>query len=117
MYKKIIICSLLASQTLNPVYARSTRNHLIKSVKSFSKALADPAHGVFVLGPRKVKETWNYEVHEREKEEDRNTLRGKLFAIWRAPGDELKGTIDGISNCAIHLGDGVKELISIFFSD
>lgn len=98
-------------------YARSTRNHLIKGTKHLFKAVADPFHGIFCLGPRKVKETWDYEVHGREKEEDRNTLRGKLFAIWRAPGDELKGAVDGASNCVNNLGSSLKEFISIFFSD
>lgn len=117
-YLRIVsLISISILLTIPNTYARSNRNHVIKGTKHLFKALADPFHGLFILGPRKVKETWEYEVHGREKEEDRNTLRGKLFAIWRAPGDEFKGTIDGISNCTKNLGSSLKEFISIIFSD
>lgn len=118
MLKRIILLSLtICFIAPLPSYARSSRNHLIKGTKSIGKAIADPLHGIFVIGPKNIKSTWNYEVHQREKEEDRNRLRGKLFAIWRAPGDEIKGAIDGITNCAKNLGSGFKEYLSIIFSD
>lgn len=118
MIKKVLFITLLISLFLQmPLHARSSRNHLIKGTKNILNAIADPLHGLLFIGPKNVKKTWDYEVHGREKEEDRNQLRGKLFSIWRAPGDEFKGTIDGISNCVNNLGLGLKEYLSIFFSD
>ena len=112
-----VLFILLALFISMPCYARSNRNHLIKSSVELAKAVGSPFYGALVTGPKNIKETWQYEVNERENEEDQGKLKYKLFSIWRAPGDETKGIIDGCISTVKHAGQSLKELISIVFSD
>ena len=114
---KSVLFILIALIISTPCYAKSSRNHLIKSSVELSKAVGSPFYGLIITGPKNIKETWQYEVNEREEEAERGKLKYKLFSIWRAPGDEIKGTIDGCVDAVKHTGQSLKELISIFFSD
>ncbi|MDP3921041.1 MAG: hypothetical protein Q8R76_09600 [Candidatus Omnitrophota bacterium] len=53
----------------------------------------------------------------REEESKRGQWKYRLFALWRAPGDQLKGMIDGVVESAESGGNMLKEFLSIFFSD
>ena len=76
-----------------------------------------PVKGVLVTGPCNVKEAYVYEVYEREEVEDRGQLKYKLFGIWRAPGEELKGIINGVVEGLGYGGEALKEFASIIWSD
>lgn len=115
--KTILMLLILTFTFTSPIFARSAINHIIKSGNNITKAIGSPFYGLLYKGPKNIKETWQYEVHEREKEEDRGKLKYKLFSIWRAPGDELKGTIDGLTDMVKYSGDALKEILSIPFSD
>ena len=110
----LFFCFLLL---VNPAFAKSVRGHLISSCSHLTKALAAPVKGIFVTGPNNVKNTWQYEVAGREKEEKCGALRYKAFAVWRAPGDEIKGVLDGCVECISESGESLKNLVSVFFSD
>jgi hypothetical protein len=97
--------------------ASSTRHHLINMGKRLIECVSYPLRGVFIKGPANIKAAYQYEVHGREKPEDRGLLRYKLFAIWRSPGEEVKGIIDGLVDGIKSGGQSLKELISIFFGD
>ncbi len=116
--KKIIfVCVLfIISSPLN-VYSYSARHHLINMSKSLMETAFSPFYGAFIQGPKNIKEAYYYEVWGREKREKRGLLRYKLFAIWRAFGEETKGIVDGIVNSVKAGGKFLKELVSIFFSD
>ncbi len=101
----------------NCVYAHSIRHHLILMGKSLFKFTLSPLYGIFIKGPRNIKEAYDYEVYGDEKSEKRGLFRKKLFALWRAPGEETKGLIDGLVDSAKAGGQFLKEFISIFFSD
>lgn len=113
----LITIFLLTLVYSSNAYSHSTRHHLIDSAKNLGSAVKAPFKSLLVDGPRTIKETYKYEVWEREKEEDRGQFKYKLFSIWRAPGDEIKAGVDGITNCIKHLGISIKELLSIPFSD
>ena len=102
---------------MNPVYSYSIRNHLINMGKNLGEAVGSPFYGTFFKGPKNIKKAYIYEVWEKEKPEKINLFRYKLFALWRAPGEETKGIIDGLVNSVQASGNCLKELISIFFSD
>ena len=114
---KIIIIALVSVFIISSVYAHSARHHVIDMGKSIIEAVFSPLYGIFIKGPKNVKEAYQYEVHEREDPQKRGLMRYKLFAIWRAPGEEAKGVIDGIVGSVKSLGNSLKEFISIFFSD
>jgi hypothetical protein len=78
---------------------------------------ASPFEGIFITGPDNIKEAYVYEAYEREKVEDRGKLKGKLFGVWRAPGEELKGIVSGLVESVDYGSRAVKELISIVWSD
>ena len=99
------------------IEAKSVRGHIITAGRNLSDAVAAPLKGIFILGPRRIKDAYQYEVHGREKKEKRGLLRYKLFALWRAPGEEVKGIIDGCVDSVHSLGEMTKSIISIFFSD
>jgi hypothetical protein len=96
-----------------PAEALSARHHLINAGKDFFKMVISPFKGVLVTGPKNIHQAYTDEVSQPEKPE----LRHHLFGIWRAPGEELKGTVDGIVNAFKYGGDCLKEIISIPFSD
>lgn len=100
-----------------PAGALSLRHHLINMGRNTAQIVIAPVYGTFIAGPKKVKEAYMYEVWGREKEEKRGLLRYKLFALWRAPGEEAKSIIDGLSESVTSAGTVIKELLSILFSD
>ena len=76
-----------------------------------------PLKGIFITGPQNIKKAYTSEVWDREKPTKRGLLRYKIFALWRAPGEEVKGLIDGLVESAQAGGDLLKNFLSIFFSD
>lgn len=97
--------------------AYSARHHLINMGRNLVELVFSPLYGVFIKGPKNIKEAYEYEVYGSEKPEKRGLLRKKLFAIWRSPGEEMKGSIDGLVDSAKAGGQFLKEFLSIFFSD
>ena len=116
-FNKIVVIIILSIFVNTPIYAYSTRNHLINMGKKLVETVGGPIYGIFVKGPKNIKQAYRYEVYELEKPEKRNRIKSKIFGIWRAPGEEAKGIIDGSVNCVKSAGDFLKEFISIFFSD
>lgn len=103
--------------TASPVFAASTRGHLIHMGKELGRTLGAPFYHLLVKGPRDIGEMYTYEVRERENPEERNKFRYKMFAAWRAPGVETKAAVEGVVKTVEHAGDFLKEFVSIFFSD
>lgn len=114
---RVIIFVIALALFSQDVYAKSTRGHIITMGRSLVVCVGAPFYGIFVKGPKNVKEAYQYEVWGREKPEKRGRLRGKLFGIWRAPGEEAKGIIDGVVDSVTAAGRLCKEFLSIFFSD
>jgi hypothetical protein len=113
----IIIASLAMSLCCQQASAHSARHHLINMGKSLFKLTLAPLYGVFVKGPQNIKEAYDYELYGSDKPEKRGLLRKKLFALWRSPGEETKGVIDGLVDGVNAGGQFLKEFLSIFFSD
>jgi hypothetical protein len=120
MRKRNRIAFFLITLTMfisSQAYAYSIRHHLINMGKNLVEIATSPLYGTFVKGPRNIKQAYQYEVWGREKPEKRGLLRYKFFALWRAPGEEVKGIIDGLIGSIQACGCFLKEFISIFFSD
>jgi hypothetical protein len=118
--RKLVLTIFLAFFLLicaSGVWALSARGHLIAAGKSAKNAIIAPVRGVFYDGPRRIADAYQYEVYGREKEEKRGRFRYKVFALWRAPGEEAKAIIDGGVASVASLGEMTKNLLSIFFSD
>lgn len=117
--KTILIIGLAFICWVQPgrAYALSGRHHLINTCKNLGQAVMAPFYGLLIKGPKNVKQAYKYEVWEREKPEKRGLLRYKMFGLWRAPGEESKGIIDGLTESINFQGQALKEFISIFFSD
>ena len=115
--KIIILIILTISVTCYPAHAHSIRHHLIDMGKNLVKLTFSPFYGVFIKGPRNIKQAYEYEVYGSEKAEKKGLLRKKLFALWRSPGEEAKGIIDGLVDSVKAGGQFLKEFLSIFFSD
>lgn len=98
-------------------YALSARHHVYNMGRSLTKAVVAPVRAAFITGPKEIRETWRYEVRNREQPEDRGKFRYKLFAIWRAPADEVKAILDGGVESVQETANFGKEFLSIFFSD
>jgi len=113
----IIIASLIILAFSHQAYAHSIRHHIIDMGKSLVKLAFSPLHGTFIQGPKNIKKAYAYEVYGSENPEKRGLLRKKLFAVWRSPGEEMKGIIDSLVDGIRAGGDFLKDLISIFFSD
>jgi hypothetical protein len=90
---------------------------MIDTGKNLARLAISPLKGAFVIGPKYVKDAYQYEVYGLEKPEKRGRLRNKLFAIYRAPAEETKGIIDGLVDGVKAGGRALKEFISIFFGD
>lgn len=101
----------------NEAQALSRSHHLYNIGRNLVKMSVAPLKGIFVTGPRNIKKAYIYEVYEREKIEDRGKLRYKLFGIWRAPGEEIKGIVTGVVEAVECGGEAVKEFTSIIWSD
>ncbi len=118
--EKIIIYTLVIMVSLSyfqNAYALSARHHLINTGKNLIKMVISPFKGILVTGPKNIKKAYRYEVYEREEIEKRGKFRYKLFGIWRAPGEEIKGTVSGVVDTVKYAGEVIKEFTSIFFSD
>jgi len=113
----IFIIFILTIFVGKPVYPYSIRHHLINMGKNLATSVTSPFYGIFIKGPRNIKEAYEYEVWGREKSEKRGLLKYKLFTLRRAPGEEIKGLIDGVVISVKSTGLFLKELVSIFFSD
>ena len=100
-----------------PAFCRSTPDHLYRISRRLVATAGAPLYGIFVQGPKNVKEAWQEEVWEQEKPENRGKLKHKMAGIWRAPGEEAKGIIDGITSSVSNFGTALKEFVSIFFGD
>jgi hypothetical protein len=98
-------------------YPHSTRHHFIDSGKNLVNTVVAPLKGLFIKGPERAKKAYQYEAHEREKPEKHGQLRNKLFGLWRAPGEQTKGTLDGITEGFTSFTTALKEFFSVFFSD
>ena len=107
-----IICTHLICLNV-PAEALSVRHHIFNAGKDLFKMVISPFKGVLVTGPQNVHKAYVDEVSQSEKPE----LRHHLFGIWRAPGEELKGAVDGVVDTFKFGGDFLKEVISIPFSD
>ncbi|MCD6583323.1 MAG: hypothetical protein J7K71_01375 [Candidatus Omnitrophica bacterium] len=119
MIKKIFLGIFIMWFLLSPSpsFSYSVRGHLINMGKNLVEFTFSPLYGALIKGPKNIKKAYSYEVWGREKPEKRGLLRYRLFAIWRAPGEEVKGIIEGLEKSIIAGADFIKELISIFFSD
>lgn len=116
--KTLLITTLIFFGYFNSKgYPLSTRHHVMNMGKNLVKFTCSPAYGIFVKGPKNIKEAYQYEVWGREKLEKRGLLRYKIFALWRVPGEEIKGIVDGLVDSGKTGGEFIKEFISIFFSD
>ena len=114
---RILIIITLIIFTSGSAGAHSIRHHLIDMGKNLTELTFSGLYGTFIKGPRNIKEAYNYEVYGSEKPEKRGLLRKKLFALWRSPGEEMKGIIDGLVDSAKATGQFLKEFLCIFFSD
>lgn len=113
----LLFVSVVLFLDVSSVWALSARGHIIAAAKSAHTAIMAPLRGVFYDGPQRIYDAYQYEVYGREKEEKRGRFRYKLFAFWRAPGEEAKATIDGCVQSVVSLGEMTKSLLSIVFSD
>jgi hypothetical protein len=95
----------------------SFRGHMIDAGKNLTKGIIAPFKGIFYTGPQNIKKAYQYEVYGREKVEKRGLFRYKMFAFWRAPGEELKALIDGSVEAVSFGGDAIKNILSAIFSD
>ncbi len=110
----IFLFFMLPAQT---VFALSARHHLYNMGRELVEVVRQPLHGLLIQGPANVRQTFRYEVYGRENPEERGQFRYVLFALWRAPGDQLKGMIDGVVGSVEAAGNFTKEFLSISFSD
>lgn len=114
---QILIASSLLCFPALPVFALSTVHHLYNFSRQCCRVIAAPIKGALIRGPQAIKAAYVAEVWEQEKPEDQGKFRNKLFGVWRAPGEEAKAIIDGITEGLSVAGDAFKEIISIFWGD
>ena len=98
-------------------HAYSIRHHFINIGKNLCKFTLAPLNGLFIKGPQNIKEAYRYEVYGSDDPAKNGLLRKKIFALWRAPGEEAKGLIDGVVESVIAGAECLKNFLSIFFSD
>ncbi len=114
---KLITVLIILTAYFLSAYPYSARHHLINMGKRLVEASTSPLYGAFIKGPKNIKDAYQYEVWGREKPHKRGLLRYKLFAIWRAFGEEAKAIVEGVVGSVKAGGEFLKEFISIFFSD
>ena len=115
--RNIVLVVIVGLLCVSNVYAKSIRGHIIGAGQDLVNVVVAPIKGLVYTGPQKIKKAYDYEVYGREKEEKRGLFRYKMFAVWRAPGEELKATIDGCVEAVSSCGAAVNEIISAIFSD
>jgi len=76
--KIIIIITLIIFVSCQQVYAHSIRHHLINMGKNLVKLTFSPLYGMFIKGPKNIKEAYEYEVYGGEDPEKKGLLRKKL---------------------------------------
>ncbi len=113
----IMICAYIHFSSPVPVFALATPHHLYNISRRLCETIGAPFYGLLVQGPKNVKEAYVAEVWEQEKPKNRGLFRNKLFGIYRAPGEEAKGIITGITDSVTSLGKAGIEFVSIFFGD
>lgn len=113
----IILFSLILFLSYRMSYGYTTEHHLVNMGRNLLNVIFSPLKGAIIKGPQEIKKMYSYEVHEREKPYKRGLLRYKIFALWRAPGVELKAIVDGVTNSIVSAGNFFKETLSIVFSD
>ncbi len=114
---KLFVFVFLFFVAVPNLHAKSVRGHFIGAGSELANVVVAPVKGLFYTGPQEIAEAYDYEVNRREKEEKRGLLRYKLFAIWRAPGEEVKATVSGVTESVKSCGNAVNEIVSAFFSD
>ncbi len=114
---KVIIIVIVVLFLPSSVYAYSVRHHLINMGRNLIEFSFSPLYGLFVKAPQNIKKAYIYEVWSREKPEKRGLLHYRIFAIWRAPGEAMKGALDGLVESVKAASNFSKEFLSIFFSD
>ena len=114
---KVFIFSVITCALCVNTYSQSARHHVINMGRNTLKVVSAPLKGVFITGPQNIKKAYTYEVWERENPTKRGLLRYKVFALWRAPGEEIKGVIDGLVESIQAGGNLLKNFLSLFFSD
>ncbi|MCP4648485.1 MAG: hypothetical protein GY853_00200 [PVC group bacterium] len=112
-----IMLILLITTAGQPVYAFSTRHHLINIGKNLINIPLAPLKGIFIKGPHNIKEIYRYEVYGNEKPEKNGWLIKKLFAVWSAPAGETRGVIDGMVEGVDSAGKVITNTIDIVTSD
>jgi hypothetical protein len=113
----IIICADIFLSSSPPAFALASAHHLYNVSRRLCETVGAPFYGLLVQGPGNVKDAYVSEAWEQEKPENNGLLRNKLFGIYRAPGEEAKGIITGITDSVTSLGKACIELISVFFGD
>lgn len=97
--------------------AYTPEHHAVNMGRDLLNVVASPIKAIFVQGPKDIVKMYDYEVKGREKPEDRNLLRYKIYAIVSAPAVETKAIIDGVVKSVTYTGKFFKEFLSIPFSD
>ena len=117
LFLVIIISASLILLPCQAAFSRSTPHHLYNISRRLAVTAGAPFYGIFIQGPKNIKEAWQGEVWEQEKPEKRGKLKYKMAAVLRAPGEETKGIIDGITSSVSSFGTALKEFVSIFLGD
>jgi hypothetical protein len=115
--KKLFLILCLSLTFCQQAFALSTVHHLYLISRRLVEVVGGPFYGVFVQGPKNIKTAYQAEVWEQEKTYKNGTLKFKIVGILRAPGEEAKGAVDGITDTVTSAGKAAKEFISIFFGD
>jgi hypothetical protein len=113
----IIICAHIFCASPPPAFALATAHHLYNASRRLCETVGAPFYGLLVQGPKNIKDAYFSEVWEQEKPENQGLLRNKIFGIYRAPGEEVKGIITGVTDSVTSLGKAGIEFISIFSGD
>lgn len=114
---KLLIIVIMAFSFCQQAFALSTVHHLYLISRRLVEVVGGPFYGIFVQGPKNVKAAYHAEVWEQEKPYKNGTLKFKVAGVLRAPGEEAKGLVDGITDSVSSGGNALKHFISIFFGD
>ena len=97
-------------------FALSTVHHLYLISRRLVEVVGSPFYGIFVQGPKNVKAAYHAEVWEQEKPYKNGTLKFKAAGVLRAPGEEAKGLVDGITD-SVSSGGNALNNSSQYFSE
>ncbi|MFA5363356.1 MAG: hypothetical protein WC335_09015 [Candidatus Omnitrophota bacterium] len=113
----LILCAHIFCSSSPPAFALASAHHLYNASRRLCETAGAPFYGLLVQGPKNVKDAYVSEVREQEKPENNGLLRNKIFGIYRAPGEEIKGIITGVTDSVTSFGKACIEFISVFFGD